>query len=119
MNAGMDQTEWKRAEEAEFMLDFDKGFGRRFRRRLAAIAERVQLDYFGIDCAIDRQGNLVIFEADNAMIVHDMDPDDLYPYKRPAITKLFRAFEQLLYDRANMTKETSHIPSGSQWKRIK
>jgi hypothetical protein len=30
------------------------------------------------------------------MIVHAMDPPEKYPYKRPAMTKLFTAFAELL-----------------------
>ncbi|MDU6750661.1 MAG: efflux RND transporter permease subunit, partial [Bradyrhizobium sp.] len=51
LNAGMAASEAKRLEEAAFMQTFDIGFGRRHRSVLAAIAERIGLDYFIIDCA--------------------------------------------------------------------
>jgi hypothetical protein len=34
----------------------------------------------------------VVFEADVAMIVHAMDSAELYPYKKPAMAKLFAGF---------------------------
>ena len=33
--------------------------------------ERIDLDYFGIDCGLDVGGNLVVFEVNASMLVHD------------------------------------------------
>lgn len=96
LNAGMHLSAEKRQEEAVFMDGFDAQFGARHKDALANIASRIGLDYFGIDCAEDRQGNLVVFEADNALIVHDMDPRDVYPYKHNHMQKIFAAFGTLL-----------------------
>jgi len=96
VNAGMDRSPEKRAEEAEFLTQFDRGFGRRQRAALAEMAGRIRLDYFGIDCAETRDGDLLIFEADIAQVVHDLDPPDLFPYKRPAMRRLFAAFRDML-----------------------
>ena len=54
------------------------------------------LDYFGIDCGETPEGELLIFEADVAMIVHAMDPPDLFPYKGPQMRKVFDAFRAML-----------------------
>ena len=43
-----------------------------------------------------KDGRLLLFEADVALIVHAMDPPDLYPYKVPAMAKLFAAFRDML-----------------------
>jgi hypothetical protein len=99
LNAGMKDDGAKRAEEAHFMTDFDGDFGRRHQAALAAIQERVGLDYFAIDCAETADGKLLLFEADVAMIVHDMDDPAIYPYKRPQIRKLFAAFQGMLRGR--------------------
>ena len=40
--------------------------------------------------------SLLIFEADNTAIVHDMDPPDLFPYKAPQMRKIFDAFAAML-----------------------
>jgi glutathione synthase/RimK-type ligase-like ATP-grasp enzyme len=100
LNAGMRESAAKRAEEAQFMRDFDDDFARRHAAALAAIAERVGLDYFAIDCAELADGRLLLFEADVAMIVHAMDPPDIFPYKGPPMRKLFGAFRAMLLERA-------------------
>jgi len=100
LNAGMAEDPAKRAEEAAMMASFDTGFAARHASAFAALHAAFGLDYFAIDCAEDRQGRLLVFEPDTAMIVHDMDPPELYPYKAPAIHKLFAAFQALVNTRA-------------------
>jgi glutathione synthase/RimK-type ligase-like ATP-grasp enzyme len=100
LNAGMDQDAGKRAEEARFMETFEDGFARRHEAALAHLHARVGLDYFGIDCGETPDGRLLVFEVDPAMIVHDMDPPDLYPYKSGHMRRLFAAFVDLLERRA-------------------
>ena len=97
LNADMSQSAAKRAEEARFLSQFDDTFGRRHAEVLAAIADRIGLDYFAIDCAETKEGELLLFEADNASIVHDMDPPDVFPYKGPQMRKVFDAFAAMLY----------------------
>jgi hypothetical protein len=95
-NAGMADSAAKRSEEAHFMATFDNGFARRHGPALAAIAEQFGLEYFGIDCAELPDGRLLVFEGDNTLVVHEMDPPDLYPYKSPHMQKLFAAFRDML-----------------------
>ncbi len=104
LNAGMRESATKRAEEARFMRDFDTDFARRHAAALAAIAERVGLDYFAIDCGELPDGRLLLFEADIAMIVHAMDPPDLFPYKGPQMHKVFAAFRAMLRRRASLPR---------------
>jgi len=96
VNADMDQSADKRAEEARFMAGFDADFGLRHRHALAAIDRLLGLDYYAIDCAETREGDLLVFEADTAMLVHAMDPADLYPYKASAMRRIFDAFREML-----------------------
>ncbi len=96
LNAGMDDSAAKRAEEAAGMAEFDAGFARRHAAALAAIDARIGLPYLGIDCAETPDGRLLIFEVDNAMVVHAMDDPGRYPYKGPAMAKVFGAFEKML-----------------------
>ena len=97
LNAGMDDSETKRAEEAAGMAAFDAGFARRHAAALADIDARIKLPYLGIDCAETRDGRLLVFEVDNAMVVHAMDDPGRYPYKQPVMDKVFRAFEAMLH----------------------
>ncbi|HTY02703.1 MAG TPA: hypothetical protein VMC81_03130, partial [Rhodocyclaceae bacterium] len=96
LNAGMAESAAKRAEEEQFMLTFDDGFARRHAAALAAIHERMGLDYVCLDCAEAADGRLLIFEVDHAMIVHAMDPVDVFPYKQPQMRKLMSAFRDML-----------------------
>ena len=105
LNAGMAFSESKRLEEANFMQTFDAGFALRHRHALAAMAERVGLDYFTIDCAENKNGELLIFEADNTAVVHNMDSPDLFPYKPPQMRKIFDAFAAMLSRRALARQE--------------
>ena len=96
LNADMIDNPRNRAEEAEFMAHFDRGFGARHAVALAEITRRVGLDYFQIDCGETPDGRLLIFEIGNAMIVHAMDPETLFPYKATQMKRLFGAFQAML-----------------------
>ena len=95
-NAGMRENAWRRDEEARFLGDLGSAFDAGLQDALRRLAAAIGLDYFGIDCAETRDGRLLVFEADVAMIVHAMDSEELYPYKKPAMAKLFRAFVEML-----------------------
>lgn len=105
LNAGMSENAGKRLEEETFMRTFDIGFGRRHCAALNAMAERVGLDYFTIDCAENKRGELLVFEADNTAVVHNMDSPDLFPYKAPQMRAIFAAFAAMLYRRAGRRQE--------------
>lgn len=99
LNAAMETHADRRAAEAAWMAGFETGFAARHGAALALMAERLGLDYFGIDCAELPDGRLLVFELDVAMIVHDMDSETLFPYKKPAMRKLFDAFVALCAER--------------------
>jgi tetratricopeptide (TPR) repeat protein len=98
-NASMAENQWMRDEEARFLEDPRSAFdGPRF-ETLVKIGSAVALEYFGIDCAIDRAGNVLMFEADAAMLVHTSDPADVYPYKQQFIPRIYRAVERMIDSR--------------------
>jgi hypothetical protein len=96
LNSGMSENTGKRGEEAEAMATFDDGFAVRHKGALEELCQRIDLDYFAVDAAEMPDGRLLLFEADVAMIVHSMDEPELFPYKGPAMKKLFAAFHDLL-----------------------
>lgn len=100
LNAGMTDSAEKRAEEERFMATFDEDFVPRHREAFQAVTDRLGLDYFGIDCGETPDGKLLVFEVDSDMIVHAMDPVDLFPYKLPHMQKLFAAFREMLKNTA-------------------
>jgi len=105
LNAGMSLSARKRLEEETFMRTFDVGFAHRHRAALAGLIGRIGLDYFTVDCAETSDGSLLIFEADNTAIVHDMDPPEVFPYKAPQMRKVFDAFAAMLHRRAGDAQE--------------
>jgi hypothetical protein len=105
LNAGMSANASKRLEEEIFMRTFDIGFARRHQAALAGLAKRIGLDYFTVDCAETKSGSLLIFEADNTAIVHDMDSPELFPYKAPQMRRVFDAFAAMLERRAQHARE--------------
>jgi glutathione synthase/RimK-type ligase-like ATP-grasp enzyme len=105
VNAGMYEDEQKRSEEALIMTHFDN-FIAQHRLALNAIYQRTRLDYLGIDCAQTSDGKLLVFEIDHVMVVHDMDPETLFPYKHQIIMKIKNAFRDMLIRISkNNTKE--------------
>ena len=112
LNAGMAEDAIKRGEEQAAMEGFDKDFARRHAAAFAALHQRLGLDYFAIDCAETRDGGLLIFEADVAMIVHDLDPAGLYPYKKTQMRKVFDAFETLLRELAAGSRAARKTAAG-------
>jgi glutathione synthase/RimK-type ligase-like ATP-grasp enzyme len=100
ISAGMAESGEKRAEEARFFERFDEDFAARHAEALRAVAERVGLEYFGMDCGETRDGELLVFEVDSGMTVHAMDPPELYPYKPAQMGRVFGAFRKLVLSRA-------------------
>ena len=100
LNADMRNDAAKRAEEARFMTSFDEDFGARHAMAFREIAQRTGLEYLPIDCAETQDGKLLVFEVGTGMIVHSMDPPDLFPYKRPQMEKVFKAFQTMLHNAA-------------------
>ena len=100
LNADMRNDAAKRAEEARFMANFDSDFGALHAAAFRTIADRSGLKYLPIDCGETQDGKLLVFEVGTAMIVHSMDPPDLFPYKRPQMEKVFKAFQTMLQNAA-------------------
>ncbi len=95
-NAPMAENAWMRAEEAEFLADWRSHFAGPLERAVRAVGAALALEYVGIDAAVDREGRLLVFEADPAMLVHTSDPIDLYPYKHEFVPRIFRALERMV-----------------------
>lgn len=100
LNAGMNDDPAKRDAEAAAMAAFDDVFVPRHREAFAEIHRRTGLEYLILDCAENRDGLLLIFEADTGMIIHDMDPAERFPYKPPQMRKVFAAFHHAIRKRA-------------------
>jgi hypothetical protein len=100
VNADMNESVEKRAEEARFMAEFDRDFAIRHASALRAIANLAGLEYLPFDCGETGDGKLLLFELGTNMIVHAMDPPDVFPYKRPQMEKVFGAFASMIKRKA-------------------
>ena len=95
-NAGMDRDPAKQAEERRFLNDFTSVFPPSAIAALRDIAQRVGLDYFGLDCGLLDDGRIVVFEVETGMIVHDRDEGAAYAYKTAPARRILRAAEAML-----------------------
>jgi glutathione synthase/RimK-type ligase-like ATP-grasp enzyme len=85
---------WMQQEEEAFLRTPESVLSNAHRAALDAIARVLDLDFCGIDFAIDRDGTLVIFEANAAMLVQ---PDDSkFAYKAAANANVKAAFTEML-----------------------
>jgi len=109
VNADMNDSAMKRAEEARFMADFDRGFAVRHADALRAIADRTGLEYLPFDCGETKDDELLLFELGTNMIVHSMDPPNVFPYKRPQMEKVFGAFQAMLR-RKSICDQSCNVP---------
>ncbi len=88
--------EWMRAEEAAFLEDIGAAFPPALQAAATAIAERLDLDYAGMDCSITRDGDLLVFEANANMLAHLNDPIEMFPYKHKYVPRMADAFHALV-----------------------
>jgi tetratricopeptide (TPR) repeat protein len=98
VSTDMANQPWMQQEEAAFLANPASIFNAAHDQALRAMRERFGLDYFGIDCGLDREGNLVVFEVNASMLVHDDNAE--FPYKDPFVRAIKTAFGAMLRDRA-------------------
>jgi glutathione synthase/RimK-type ligase-like ATP-grasp enzyme len=95
-SADMLHPAWKRAEEARFLEDPATALGRKAMAALGAIGRRLDLDFCGIDFAIDPEGRVLVFEANATMLVHLADDPELFPEKHRYVPRIFGAFAAMV-----------------------
>ena len=86
--------QWMQREEEAFLDNPAAVFSPSHYRVLCEIQQRIGLEYFGIDCGLDRSGNLVVFEANASMLVHENNEE--FPYKTPSVHRIKLAFDEML-----------------------
>ncbi|MBV8700639.1 tetratricopeptide repeat protein [Bradyrhizobium sp.] len=90
----MEDHAWMQQEEAAFLQDPTTAFNIAHQAALRAIKDRIGLDFFGIDCGVDAAGDLVVFEVNASMLVHE--GNEKFPYKDPFVQKIRTAFHDML-----------------------
>jgi hypothetical protein len=86
--------EWMQREEEAFLTDPTTAFNPDHYAALRAIRDAVDLEYFGIDCGLDAAGQLVVFEVNASMLVHQRNDD--FPYKALHVERIRLAFDAML-----------------------
>jgi tetratricopeptide (TPR) repeat protein len=94
VNTDMANQKWMQEEEEAFLNDPAAVFNAGHYQVLQAIRQRIGLEYFGIDCGLDRSGHLVVFEVNASMLVHERNDD--FPYKAPFVLRIKLAFDAML-----------------------
>jgi hypothetical protein len=67
---------------------------------LSEIQSRLGLDYAGIDFGLNTNGEILLFEANAAMVVNPPEPDEKWAYRRPAVERIFAAVRNMVMRRA-------------------
>lgn len=109
VTTGMANDPRMQAEEQAFLDDPWHVFGASQRAALQSVRDAIGLDYFGIDCSLDRDGAVVVFEVNASMLVHGNN--QRFPYKTKAVERIKRAFHTMLERRA---RNRPGAPAGSQ-----
>lgn len=90
----MEHCVWMQKEEKAFLENPWRVFSQTHYRALRKLRVAFDLDFFGIDCSLDREGNIVIFEVNASMLVHDNNAT--LPYKTLYCNKIRDAFHAML-----------------------
>jgi tetratricopeptide (TPR) repeat protein len=85
---------WMQREEEAFLNDPWAVFNAGHTSALRAIRQAIGLEYLGIDCGLDAAGQLVVFEVNASMLVHQRNDD--FPYKAPFVERIRLAFGAML-----------------------
>ena len=91
----MGNHEWMRKEEEAFLSEPHGVFNAAHFTAFHQAAEAIGLDYCGMDCSLDQAGNIVVFEANATMLVHE-EINNTFVYKNPYIGKIKVAFDAML-----------------------
>lgn len=105
----MSTTPSTQEEEKRFLADPEPYLGSKAFQALHAIRDAIDLDFFGVDFTVDSDGNVVVFEA-NAAMRHNFDHAGNFPYTRPYLENVSRAFADMVDRRAAERREANKAP---------
>ena len=102
-SSDMDKNEQYREEEQAFLNDFAAFLGAGVMTALEKINKMLGLDYCGIDFGIDKQGNVLLFEANSTMLINQLSDEKQWDYRRAAINNALAAAKSMLTGRVTLT----------------
>ena len=98
--ADMAESTEHRAKDAAFLMDLGSFVGARGMAGLQRINAALDLDYCGVDFAINAAGDILLFEANATMVMVPLSADPKWDYRRPAFDDVFTAIRSMLIERA-------------------
>ncbi len=93
--ADMAQTGWQ-SEEGAFLADFRAAFPGALADTVQQVAQQLDLDYGGMDCAVTADGQVLLFEANASMLVHLDNSAEEFPYKHAHVPKIAAAIDWMV-----------------------
>ncbi len=93
--AGM-LVDWKLEEEQRFLEDPQAVFGERGMAAMAAIGQRMNLDFAGADVSLLPDGRVLLFEANATMLVHPEREQASLMFKNRYVQRIYDAFDAVL-----------------------
>jgi hypothetical protein len=98
--ADMAQSAENRATDAAFLGDMASFIGARGMGGLERINATLDLDYCGIDFAVNAEGDILLFEANATMVMVPLSMDRKWDYRRPAFDDVFAAVRRMLVEKS-------------------
>jgi Flp pilus assembly protein TadD len=86
--ARMGCESWKKREEEDFLADWRQSVGPTAVAAIEQVAQRLDLDYGGMDCGVLAGGDVLFFEANACMLVHLDDAEAEFPYKHRSVPRI-------------------------------
>jgi hypothetical protein len=99
--ADMANSPENRAKDEAFLDDMTGVIGSRAMAALERIAAALDLDYCGIDFAVNAAGDILLFEANATMVMVPLSADPKWDYRRPAFDRVFAAIRAMLVEKAD------------------
>ena len=92
-----------RAEEAAFLGNMAGALGPRAMAALQAVADRLGLDYGGVDFGLSPDGEVLLFEANATMVVNPPAPDPRFDYRRAPTQRILAATKAMMLANAQLS----------------
>jgi hypothetical protein len=98
--ADMARSAENRTHDAAFLADMASVIGPRGMAALERINAALDLDYCGIDFAVNGDGDILLFEANATMVMVPLASDEKWDYRRPAFDRVFAAIRTMLTEKS-------------------
>ena len=100
-------------EDAAFLDDMANVIGSRGVAALERINAALDLDYCGIDFAVNADGDILLFEANATMVMVPLSAESKWDYRRPAFDRVFAAVRTMLMEESDSgSVGLSRAPNG-------